>query len=285
MHRELGPAVKPNQIRFHHLQLDSMAPAYESAEAFAKKESHLDVLILNAGISVPASNALNADGFEPQFGTNHLAHFAFTMGILPLLRKTASSSPTADPRIVVVSSWGSTFPRHALDYTLLKTPPSAANARSRTGDFPRAFSRYCDSKLANVLFALDLDRRLQGGPHPCPAIRVNVCHPGSSLATGLGGDSILPLWAEKGVRMICAKLTNTAEDSARTQVVLAAAGRVRDRDLRGVFSTPEWSWLGYWRECYQVPSTKLQGDVQAQKQLWALSEECLKKATGKEAGV
>jgi NAD(P)-dependent dehydrogenase (short-subunit alcohol dehydrogenase family) len=115
----------------------------------------LDLLIANAGISSQPL-ALSAEGVESQFATNHLGHFALTGRLLDLLEKGH------DPRIVVVAS--ALYTRAALDLDHL----------DGTGSYSpgRAYSR---SKLANVLFARELERRLRASGS---AARAFIAHPG-----------------------------------------------------------------------------------------------------------
>jgi NAD(P)-dependent dehydrogenase (short-subunit alcohol dehydrogenase family) len=115
----------------------------------------LDLLIANAGIS-SQPRTLSAEGVESQFATNHLGHFALTGRLLDLLEKGR------DPRIVVVAS--ALYTRATLDLDHLDGAGSYSPGR--------AYSR---SKLANVLFARELERRLRTSGS---AARTFVAHPG-----------------------------------------------------------------------------------------------------------
>lgn len=116
----------------------------------------LDLLILNAGVMVPPES-LTAQGFELQFGVNHLGHFALTGRLLPLLRATGAS------RVVAVSSTAAR--RGAMDFEDLDF--------TRRGY--RAWSAYCQSKLANQLFARELQRRLDTAG---ASVLATAAHPG-----------------------------------------------------------------------------------------------------------
>ena len=119
--------------------LDSVAAF---AEGFAARHQRLDLLINNAGVMVPPESATK-QGFELQFGTNHLGHFALTGHLLPLLTATAGS------RVVMVSSTAHYFGKidfDDLDFQQRGYKPWAA---------------YGQSKLANLLFAFELQRRLE----------------------------------------------------------------------------------------------------------------------------
>ncbi|MCG8443366.1 MAG: short chain dehydrogenase, partial [Caulobacterales bacterium] len=111
----------------------------------------------NAGVMVPPY-AKTEDGFELQFGTNHLGHFALTGRLLGALKAAAGS------RLVVVSSLAHRY--GGLDFADLAWESRPYSAR-------RA---YCDSKLANLLFAHELARRLEAAGANAP--RVTAAHPG-----------------------------------------------------------------------------------------------------------
>jgi NAD(P)-dependent dehydrogenase (short-subunit alcohol dehydrogenase family) len=139
------------------LDLASLASVRKAAAAVAR-EPRVDVLINNAGVMVPPKT-LTADGFELQFGVNHLGHFAFTGLLLPKLLKQA------DARIVNVASSAHKFGRMDFDDLHAERGYSAG-------------ARYGMSKLANLLFTFELKRRLAdaGAGH----VSVLACHPGGA---------------------------------------------------------------------------------------------------------
>lgn len=124
------------------LDLSDLDSVRSFAERFTKDHNSLDLLINNAGVMVPPKSQTK-QGFELQFGTNHLGHFALTAHLLPLLRRTAGS------RLVVVSSGAHHMGRIALDDLQF----------AQRGYKP--WPAYAQSKLANLLFALELQRRLR----------------------------------------------------------------------------------------------------------------------------
>lgn len=132
-----------------------------SVRAFAGGIAHdfeaIDLLINNAGVMMPPFSKTK-DGFEMQFGSNHLGHFALTALLLPLLSKTP------DSRIVTIGSLAHN--RGAIDFDNLDGSKEY-----------KAKKFYNQSKLANMLFALELDRRLK--KHNSKTISI-VCHPGIS---------------------------------------------------------------------------------------------------------
>jgi NAD(P)-dependent dehydrogenase (short-subunit alcohol dehydrogenase family) len=126
------------------------------AAAFVAGHDRLDLLVNNAGVMVPPFGKTK-QGFETQLGTNHLGHFALTGRLLPLLRRTPGS------RVVVVSSGVHHAGRIDFDDLNFGRRPY------------RAWVGYCQSKLANLLFALELRTRLeQAGADT----RVTAAHPG-----------------------------------------------------------------------------------------------------------
>ncbi|WP_331728110.1 oxidoreductase [Streptomyces sp. NBC_00158] len=134
----------------------------DSVRAFADAlDTPVDVLVNNAGIMMPP-RSLTRQGFESQFGTNHLGHFALTGLLLDRLRAGR------DPRVVTVTS--TLHKNGAIHFDDLD------GARSYS---PRGF--YAQSKYANVLFGLELDRRLRASGAPVHSI---LAHPGYS-ATNL----------------------------------------------------------------------------------------------------
>ena len=126
-----------------------------AAAKLAGREPRLDVLLNNAGVMFPPLTR-TAQGFELQFGVNHLGCFALTSLLLPKLAETRGS------RIVITASLAHT--RGNLEWDDL----NAERRYNRT-------KRYSDSKLANLLFLFELNRRLRAAGSPITAL---ACHPG-----------------------------------------------------------------------------------------------------------
>jgi NAD(P)-dependent dehydrogenase (short-subunit alcohol dehydrogenase family) len=156
------------EARFYlrHLDLADL----DSVRAFAGEIDHVDVLINNAGVMMPPRET-TAQGYELQFGVNHLAHFALTILLFNSLLQSE------DPRVVTVSS--GLHKRGRIHFEDLHGEQNY----SRTG-------YYAQSKLANVVFALELHRRLRSNGI---AMRSVLAHPGytatnlqSAGPTGVG---------------------------------------------------------------------------------------------------
>jgi NAD(P)-dependent dehydrogenase (short-subunit alcohol dehydrogenase family) len=187
----------------------------------------IDVLINNAGL-FPSSQERTADGFEMQFGVNHLSHFLLTA----LLRDRLVA--TKDARVVTVSSM--LHKRGRMDFESFRgVPKYSANAA------------YAQSKLANVLFALALARRLEG-----TGVTSNVLHPGG-VATDITRD--LP-WL---VRKLIGFVFISPEMGAKTTLMLAT-----DPALAGVSGA-------YFDQCKRADVAALVNDTALQDRLWQVS--------------
>ena len=127
----------PATIEVVELDLSSLSSVRTFAENFLKEDRPLHLLCLNAGIMAIPKYTTSADGFEMQFATNHLGHFALTTA---LLKRIVESAPA---RVVTLASEAHRAPSEA--YDLDDWPPGA----SKYGDW-RAYQQ---SKLANILFA------------------------------------------------------------------------------------------------------------------------------------
>jgi NAD(P)-dependent dehydrogenase (short-subunit alcohol dehydrogenase family) len=144
-------------IAFEKLDLASLASVADFASRFARTYSSLDLLVNNAGVMTPPQRQTTADGFELQFGTNYLGHFALTAHLLPRLREGHQ------PRVVNVSS-GAHRLRAAIHFDDLQWEKKY-----------QPWPAYAQSKLANLLFTLELQRRSDANGW---GLMVNAAHPG-----------------------------------------------------------------------------------------------------------
>lgn len=138
--RRITDAVPSAKIRFEQLDLADLLSVAKFTDALRQRQDGLDLLINNAGVMVPPQRQTTLDGFELQLGTNHLGHFALTMALLPLLRNGHQA------RVVSLSSVAAR--NGALNFDDLNADDSYQPMRV-----------YSQSKLACLMFALELDRR------------------------------------------------------------------------------------------------------------------------------
>jgi len=164
------------KVEVVELDLADLAKTRRAATGVLDTVRHLDILINNAGV-MATPKRLTVDGFELQMGTNHLGHFAWTATLWPLLK-------SSNTRVVTVASLAHTIV-NGIDLRSLTTPGS-----------PRRYRRwqsYGESKLANLLFALELDRRVKAAGLGVVSV---AAHPGLTstnlTASGpmIGGNSL-----------------------------------------------------------------------------------------------
>jgi NAD(P)-dependent dehydrogenase (short-subunit alcohol dehydrogenase family) len=183
------PAAK---VRFGKVDLASLASIKEFAASLIAAGRPIDLLINNAGVMMPPARKTTADGFELQFGTNHLGHFALTGRLLPLLRRGRQ------PRVVHVSSLAHRTGK--IHFDDLQAERSYSPWRA-----------YAQSKLANLLFTLELQQRSNAIGW---GLMSNAAHPGGSrtelIANGPGVDT----WIKRlGARFSMA-MSQPASDGA-----------------------------------------------------------------------
>ncbi|HWV21894.1 MAG TPA: SDR family oxidoreductase [Devosia sp.] len=166
-------AVPGGLVRFENLDLASLRSVEDFAARLGSQMEALDLLINNAGVMTPPERQETADGFELQFGTNYLGHFALTAHLLPLLRRGTG------PRVISLSSIAARQGRIDLE-----------DLQSRKSYIPmRAYSQ---SKLACLMFAFELQRRSTAEGWGIASI---AAHPGVSrtelLHNGAGRGSMV----------------------------------------------------------------------------------------------
>ena len=136
---EIRAGVPDAKLTIKNLDLSSLASVAALGEELNAEGRPIDLLVNNAGVMQPPERDTTADGFELQFGSNHLGHFALTAHLLPLLRAAGTA------RVVSLSSLAARFGRINFD----------------DPNFERKYSAnlsYGQSKLATLMFALELDR-------------------------------------------------------------------------------------------------------------------------------
>ncbi|MFK7912805.1 MAG: oxidoreductase [Pseudomonadales bacterium] len=228
------------KVQWLPLDLASLASVQAAAKTVNRQED-LDVLVNNAGVMAPPRQT-TADGFELQFGVNHLGHFALTGRLLPKL----INRPGA--RIVTVSSLA--HRNGKIDFDDIHAERAY-----------RRMARYGMSKMANVLFTYELQRRLEAADAQAIAV---ACHPGGSV-TELGRN--VPLWLSWLLKPLSLVMNSSAEGALPT--LLAATGEnVSGADYFGPMRLGEMR-----HSAHRVDTAPAAKDAADAARLWALSEE------------
>jgi NAD(P)-dependent dehydrogenase (short-subunit alcohol dehydrogenase family) len=235
------------QLELLPLDLADLGSVGRFAEEVRGSQSRLHALVNNAGVmAIPQRST--ADGFEMQFGTNHLGHFALTGLLLPLLLRTP------DSRVVTVSSGIHVIGR--INFEDLQSV-------ERYSDF-RA---YAQSKLANLLFTYELQRKFEEAGAQCSAM---AAHPGYA-STNL--QAVGPTMAESKARQFMMTLSNRllAQPAAMGALPIIYAAACPDAK-GGEYYGPS-GLLGQRGHPKKVRSSRASYDEDAAKRLWGVSEE------------
>ncbi|MFQ6171088.1 oxidoreductase [Oryzobacter sp. R7] len=222
----------------------------DSVRALARRvEQPLDLLVNNAGVMATPRHRTTSDGFELQFGTNHLGHFALTGLLLPRLLETPA------PRVTTVSS----LAHLGSDGRVAEGNPADDY------DPQRAYSR---SKLANLLFASELHRRTLAPGSALGSLTSTAAHPGVSNTRLLASrDGLGAFGVVRAAAPVVGRLFFSSPERGAEAVVHAAT--VAEP---GAFVGPQW--LGGWRGPIG-PSRRSPwaDDVGLARLLWDRSEE------------
>lgn len=273
LQEKLSTLPQPVELRHIPLELNDLASVRESAQAFLDMKLPLNTLVLNAGVMALPQKRQTQDGHEYQLGVNHLSHFLLTNLLLDQM--VASASPVEPARIISLSSSAHQFPSK-----MARGDLSDLQSKDYT-----AWGAYGQSKLANLLFAYELDRRCRELGLP---VAVNAVHPGvvqTELARYLAGGTgeqvaqELPGPLQALAAPVLSNILKSPEEGARTSILLATkslgktSGRYwlnerpaasLDLDPTGELPTPLKSL---------IPQPKLTSyDVQVWEALWRESE-------------
>jgi NAD(P)-dependent dehydrogenase (short-subunit alcohol dehydrogenase family) len=230
-------------VELQQLDLTSLDAIRKTAEELKAAHERIDLLINNAGVMY-TDKATTKDGFELQFGTNHLGHFAFTGLLLDRLL------PVQGSRVVTVSSVG-----HRI----------IAKIHFDDLQFDRSYNRvaaYGQSKLANLMFTYELQRRLAAKGAPTVAL---AAHPGGS-DTELTRN--IPQLVKPVVDVVWRMFSQSAEMGALPTVRAATDPSAQGGQYYGPDGIGEQR--GYPKV---VKSSKQSHDEAIQRRLWAVSEE------------
>ena len=236
------------------LDLASLASVREFAARQLDSGKPIDILINNAGVMAPPTRQQTADGFELQFGTNVLGHFALTGLLLPLLQQAAERSAAA-PRIVTIASIA--HKRGELNFDDLQYERNYAPMKT-----------YQQSKLANLMLALEMDRRLRAAGSPILSV---AAHP------GVANTNLFQTWqrsaVEKAARRVLGHLIgaflNTEAEGALPTLYAATSSDVAG----GGYYGPQ----GFQEMCgEEIGAAKIMpqaSDRAAAARLWGVCEE------------
>jgi NAD(P)-dependent dehydrogenase (short-subunit alcohol dehydrogenase family) len=212
--------VPDAKIVWLHLDLQDLKQVVQAANEFKQQESKLDILINNAGIMAPPFS-LTKDGIETQFGTNHVGHYLFTRELISTLKKAEK------PRIVNLSSEAHKWhPKEGIAFDDINNEKALTN-----------FSRYGQSKLANILFARELNKRYG------TEIYCNSVHPGvvrTELGRGIEQSmgSILSTLMTPIMKLFSLVVQISAEDGALTSLYCATSPDIVEKNIKDKYFVP-----------------------------------------------
>tara|TARA_Y100001968_G_scaffold129860_1_gene118568 strand:+ start:2022 stop:2924 length:903 start_codon:yes stop_codon:yes gene_type:complete len=241
--QELSKSNYTGNIELFELDLSDLTKVRQFAGVIKNKFNSLDVLINNAGIMAPPKT-LSCQGYEIQFAVNHLAHMCLTLELLPLLEKKENS------RVVTVTSGVQYFGR-------IKWNDIHGNLK-----YDR-WSSYAQSKLANVMFGLELNHKFKERKSKTSSL---LAHPGFAR-TNLQPKSVAAnqSWQEELAYKIMDPMFQSAKMGALPQITAATLNTARGGEQYG----PRFSFRGYPKICKNAPKAL---NETSRKKLWEISE-------------
>ncbi|PHH80452.1 hypothetical protein CDD80_1462 [Ophiocordyceps camponoti-rufipedis] len=217
---EENPSIPRHKLIWLSLDLASQASVSRAARELRAKEKRLDILVNNAGVD-PYEYSRTSDGFETAMAVNHIGHWTLTYCLLPLLKKTAAEAGS-DVRVVTVSLLTlNSNPKHTYIRNRFTSPKDLDDSCTRRGWENSCLGqtlRYGTSKQANILFASELQRRLDAENHDIISLSIQ---PG--IVKTKGASQAMPLVA----RPLLWLFTDGAREGARTSLFAATAEEVK----------------------------------------------------------
>jgi NAD(P)-dependent dehydrogenase (short-subunit alcohol dehydrogenase family) len=238
-------------VSYEMLDLASLASVQAFVQRFKDKHDSLDILVNNAGVMAPPTRQLTADGFELQFGTNYLSHFALTAQLLPLLMRGSQS------RVVNLSSLAHRFGA-SIHFDDLNWQHSY-----------KPYSAYGQSKLAMLMFAFELQRRSDANGWSLLSLAV---HPGLA-ATSLGsngprmGTDGKASWLETFGTWLSSGLVQSPSDGALPTLFAATSP---DASKAGYYGPT--GFMEFKGPVGEAKVARYARDLAVAKKLWEVSE-------------
>lgn len=244
---EVQKAAPQADVRFESLDLADLSSVSSMADRLLATGRAIDLLLNNAGIMSPPVRRVTADGFEAQLGTNHLGHFALTVRLLPLLRKSTAA------RVVNVTSL-------AHRYTKIDFDDLQSERRYKAG------IAYCQSKLAVAMFSRSLQHHADAGGWPIQSMAAHPGFAGTNLFAAEQGASAFMTILSKNI--IVPLIGQSATDGARPLIHAATSPDAQGGKLYG--PTGFMEMRGKVGEC---AFAKAALDDTAAERLWQVSED------------
>ncbi|EGZ25243.1 hypothetical protein PHYSODRAFT_311821 [Phytophthora sojae] len=238
-------------VEFMQVDVSDLASVKQFASEFKKTHDRLDLLINNAGV-MGGAYAKTVDGYERQFATNHLGHFALTAQLFDVVKQSAPA------RIVNVSSM---VHRNAF-WTFDEDNIMAASERNYSQWF-----NYANTKLCNILFTFELDRRMKAAG--VEGVTAVACHPGTTstnLLTAPSTSNSNWMWTT-AFKLWTLMPRQTIEMGALPTLYAATGSDVKGGDFFG----PKHFNAMFGHPVRETPS-KLSYSTIAATKLWTLSE-------------
>jgi NAD(P)-dependent dehydrogenase (short-subunit alcohol dehydrogenase family) len=197
------------EVRAEQLDLANLKSIAEFGQRLRAQHVAIDLLVNNAGVIMPLQREVTSDGFEMQFGTNHLGHFALVESLLPLLRSSDA------PRVIAVASLA--HRRAEIDFDDLQWEKSYHKMKA-----------YGRSKLSNMLFIAELQRRSDAHGW---GITAAAAHPGFAATEAITRSTDGPL--KQKFQSITGRFVPTAAQAARSILHVATSPETKPGDFYG----------------------------------------------------
>jgi NAD(P)-dependent dehydrogenase (short-subunit alcohol dehydrogenase family) len=228
-------------LEIAQLDLESLVSVKQFADDFIKKHTRLDVLINNAGVMIPPASKTK-DGYELQFGVNFIGHFALTGYLYPLLNATSGS------RIVTLSSMA--YLHGSIDFDNLRSEKDYEPMRE-----------YCQSKLADLMFSIELQRRIVAANDQVVSIAAQPGANKTELSRHMSDEAFAAAANRIGELM-------EPWQGALPSLYAAVSAQAKGGDLYG--PDKDGGYRGYPAQAVITPNAL---DEEVAKKLWEMAEE------------